>query len=211
MIKALVIGSIALLLTGCAARSRDRVDLGFLEGYARNAENGLTRSRAVNGIRTTVSLVPPVVGALREWKRSTDTCGPALDQLIDQHNDQLSFVLNLAADGEHAQGDVMYAGVTDLESYKQQAFNLNFSWDQYVELRCGDQRYAPVLSTLENTYGLTHDRNVVLVFAPPTTGDSAFYASETLDLVVHDAWFGTGSQHFKFQRADLQKVPAPTL
>jgi hypothetical protein len=211
MRKTAFIGLIVLIFAGCVARTRDHVDLGFLEGYTRKAENGLTRARTVNGIRTTVSLIPPAIGALRELKGATDSCGPGLAQLIALHDDQLSFVLNLAADGEHAQGDVMYAGVNDAESYKRQAFNLNFSWDQYVELRCGDQRYVPVLSTLENTYGLTQDRNVILVFAPPLASDSAFYASETLDLVVHDEWFGTGSQHFKFQRADLQKVPAPTI
>ncbi|MBS1581097.1 MAG: hypothetical protein JST66_02750 [Bacteroidetes bacterium] len=133
------------------------------------------------------------------------------DKALQAHGQQLCFVLNLAPDTTHFKGDVMYAGVRNVEEFKEQAYALNFLWEEHVELHCGESIYRPVLSTLENTYGLSKDRNVVLVFAPPTLTDSSFFGSETLDLVVDDDQLGTGTQHFKFQRADLRNVPRPMI
>jgi hypothetical protein len=187
------------------------VDLPFLEQYAREPGNGLIADHTTNGIHTTVRLVPGAIGALREDLTAKDSCHARLKELLDFHDKQLCFVLNLAPDTAHYKGDVMYAGVRTVEEFKEQAFALNFSWADEVELHCDSEVYRPVLSTLENTYSLTKDRNVVLVFSPESRTDSAFFHSKDLELVVHDNWLGTGLQHFKFHRVDLQKVPAPTV
>lgn len=191
-----------VLLTSCS----NEVPTGIsqLQEYVAEPGNGLIRSRTVEGIRTTVSLYPPELNALREAKSSA--IGHELVELIEQHAGQFYFVVNLATDGVARTGDVMYTGVRDVEAFKQQAYDLNFAWEDMVSLRCGDATYRPVLSTLENTYGLTKDRNVVLVFTPPGKDDPDFFSSPFIELEITNDLFGTGVQHFKFRRSDLQKV-----
>lgn len=206
---------IILLLTLCTSCMwTDRpMGLAALEAYARMPEHGLVRGRTVNGITTTVRLQPPAIGALREHASMgpTGRADSSFNELLERHGQQLCFVLNLAPDSVHFNGDVMYAGVRNVNEFKEQAYALNFSWEERVELHCGAATYHPVLSTLENTYGLSKDRNVVLVFAPTAAMDNDFFGSETLELVVDDDQLGTGTQHFKFQRADLRNVPRPTI
>jgi len=195
-----------LLLCGCH-NGPGMLDLPGMLAYANDPGNGLIRSRDVQGIRTTVRLIPPQLEALRERTASiTD-----LDQAMIQQGKQLCFLVNLGPDGHHFKGDVMYSGVRNKEDFMQQAYDLNFNWEAMVTLRCGNRSYAPVLSSLENTYSLTKDRNVMLVFVPETSGDSAFYGSDQLELVIADEHLGTGIQHFTFDRAALRKVPQPTV
>jgi hypothetical protein len=197
---------VLLLLCGCSNTSAP-LGLNEMTIYANAPENGLVRSRDVQGIRTTVRLIPPQLEALRDRATNAADLGLALKQ----QDQQLCFLVNLGPDGTHFKGDVMYSGVRSKEDFLQQAYDLNFNWEAMVTLRCGDRTYAPVLSSLENTYSLTKDRNVMLVFVPEATGDPAFYGSEQLELVIADEHLGTGIQHFTFDRAALRKVPQPTV
>ncbi|MBK9288487.1 MAG: hypothetical protein IPN38_12575 [Flavobacteriales bacterium] len=199
---------LALVLLFCrCSDSAKPLRLNEMLAYANAPENGLVRSRDVQGIRTTVRLIPPQLEALRD--RVTNATD--LDSAVKEQDRQLCFLVNLGPDGKHFNGDVMYSGAQSKEEFLQQAYDLNFNWEAMVSLRCGGRTYAPVLSSLENTYSLTKDRNVMLVFVPETSGDPAFYGSEQLELVIADEHLGTGIQHFTFDRAALRKVPQPTV
>ncbi|MBL8001163.1 MAG: hypothetical protein JNL05_04295 [Flavobacteriales bacterium] len=182
-----------LLGSGCAHAPLSADELAT---YAADPEHGLLRKRTVSGITTTVRLVPPALAAQRMH----------LGQGEDMRK-QLTVVVNIAPDMESYKGDVMRAGATDRVELFQQAFDLNFNWEEMIELRCGSRSYAPVLSTLENTYGLSRDRNVVLVFVPEHADDRAFYDSPEIELVLTDHVLGTGIQHFRFERKALLNVP----
>lgn len=182
-----------------------------MKQYVSEPENGLVRSRTVEGIVTTVSLIPGNMNALREAGNKSDSCSTLLADLQAQYAGQLYFVVNLATDGERRTGDVMYTGVYNVESFKQQAYDLNFTWDEMVQLQCGPNTYRPVLSSFENTYGLTKDRNVIIVFAPQNTNDTDFFSSEFIDLEINNDLFGTGVQHFKFRRSDLERIQNTTV
>ncbi|MDQ3102135.1 MAG: hypothetical protein M3R08_12160, partial [Bacteroidota bacterium] len=109
---------------------------------------------------------------MRAFKnQSNDSCGSSLEELQTRYRQQLSFLINVAPDGNYVQGDIMYRGVDDVASFKKQAYELNFLWEQTLELRCGSARYKPVLSTLENTYSLSQDRNILVVFVPEDKND----------------------------------------
>lgn len=197
------------LLFGACSKELPRNVLGLQE-YVAEPENGLVRSRTVEGIITTVKLIPPELNALREAGNITDSCSTKLTELKTQYASQLYFVVNLASDGEKHTGDVMYTGVYDVEAFKQQAYDLNFAWDEMVKLRCGSTTYKPALSALENTYGLTKDRNVVIVFTPEGNEDLDFFSSQFIELEITNDLFGTGVQHFKFRRSDLERIQRPT-
>lgn len=211
MKRDLLILAVVALLTACQASGPEPVDMAFLERYVRDPKNGLERTREVAGFRSTVRLLPPGLGALRKHNAAPDSCGPALHDLVRDQKKQLSFILNIAPDGETITGDVMYADVSSVEAFKERAYDLNFPLEDRIELRCGTKLYTPVLSTLENTYGITKDRNLIIVFVPSEADDTVFYTSEYMDLVVRDHWFGTGTQHFKFLRTDLKRTPEPSV
>jgi len=189
------------LVIGCTTKGMPGSERSLQDGSSTGG-NGLIRARTANGIRTTVRLQPP------EAQQGAQANESNADSLANgarrtSPGDQLTFVINLATDGEHRKGDVMHAGVRDVADLIEQAYLLNFSWEEEVVLRCGDNSYRPVLSTLENTYGLTPDRNVVLVFAPDRENDTAFHSSPNLDLILNCGQLGTGIQHFKFNRTSL--------
>jgi hypothetical protein len=189
---------------GCNMDGHRFKSTGDMETFVKDPDNGLLRSREVNGIKTTVSILPQDLMERRDMERGAGKAASASVPRATQFKDQLTFIVNLAT-AQAAHGDVMYAGILDMGSYLERAHALNFEMEQHVTLRCGTAAFKPVLSTLENTYGLEPDRNIVMVFVPEQCDDQAFYGSETLDLVINDRWFGTGTQHFVFQRADLER------
>lgn len=196
----------ALMLLACGRQHK--VDTAFLTTYAHDPAHGLVCTRSTNGITTTVRIVPAELCALQDLAQ--DSCAGKLPELLAQQRQQLRVIVELAPDTAHFQGDVMTYGSHDLESYLDNAFRLNFGWEEMAELRCGDRVYTPVLSTLENTYGLSKTRNVMLVFAPTAKGDDALSTAKDLDIVLNNTVFSTGIQHFRFSRTDLSNVPQPT-
>lgn len=208
--KCIALSLLLLGSVGCGLHESP-ADITSLERYANDPENGLVRQRTVNGITTSIRILPSELCALREFRMNGDSCASELETLLAQHRGQMSVTLTFAPDGVHSKGDIMYSGVTDRSAFIERALAMNFDWQERVELRCGDVSYHPVLSTMENTYGLTEGRNIVLVFAPNSRTDTALFASPELDLVLHDDHFGTGTQHFKFDRSDIEKVPQPKV
>jgi hypothetical protein len=182
------------------------MDITRLQEYTSAEKNGLCRIRSANGIRTTVTLRPPLLDVLREVGDDTTTTKEAIDELVHAYSTQMSFFVNLALDEETPTNDIMFAGVRDVTGFKEQAYALNFGWSDMALLRCGTRSYRPQLSTLENTYGLTKDRNVLLVFTPTVKDDPDFFTSPFIELEITNHWFGTGTQSFKFRRADMDKV-----
>lgn len=186
-----------------------------LEAYARCADNGLVRSHTANGIITTVQLLPAGLCALREARAMVGADSCALDtayaHALNSHAKQLTLIVNLAPSADAAGSDIMTAGVANEREFIQQAFDLNFNFDLRAELHCDGQRYEPVLSALENTYGLTKDRNITLVFVPTDTADEHLSHSEHIELTIDNDILGTGKQHFLFDRADLDRAPQPTI
>jgi hypothetical protein len=206
--RTLMIMALAGLAFLSACQRPAKVDAAFLSTYGRDPDHGLFGSRTTNGVVTTVRIVPAALCALQEF--NSDSCGPGLLQLLKEQREQLRVIVELAPDTTHFRGDIMTYGSHDLRSYLDNAFQLNFGWEDMAELHCGTRVYKPVLSTLENTYGLTKTRNVMLVFAPAEKGDTEFGTSPDLDIVLDNTVFGTGIQHFRFSRTDLSNVPQPT-
>jgi len=195
--------SLLVILTGCTPAPP--TGAASSNGLWSGSENALTRIRVANGIRTSVTLVPPEQVAELEG----DTWAPdtsAEQTATAAYAKQLYFVVNLATNDTSRKTDVMFNGVRDVTSFKEQAYDLNFGWDQRVKLRCGSHTYTPRLSTLENTYSLTKDRNIIIVFTPDGSDDADFFSSETIELEITNEIFRTGTQRFKFIRADLEKT-----
>ena len=79
--------------------------------------------------------------------------------------------------------------------------------DEFIRLKIGEAIYEPVLINLEEVYGLKDSRNITIVFVPEDASDEAFYNAEEFEFTYDDEIFGTGINHFRFKRSDLNNTP----
>ncbi|MBK9274154.1 MAG: hypothetical protein IPM49_06410 [Flavobacteriales bacterium] len=199
---------LAILLTACTGPSPS-LDGPALQTYAHDVEHGLTKERTVGDIRTRVTLLPAALTAWRALQAADDSCADP-NSVLDAHKRMLTFELAIGPSAD-ARGDVLLAGARNAQEVQQRVYALHFDWASMVELTCGSHRSAPVLSAFENTYGITEHRTVTLAFAPRDSADMDFHTAKEIRLTWDDQVFGTGRQHFLFDRADLEALPPTAL
>lgn len=172
-----------------------------------NPENGLIKSRSINGIKITAKYFPPEYLLYKDLK-TYDEFSPSLkDSLMEWYKFNHTFLLNIALDEENAKDiDVMRYGVRNYEEYKEKFISMNFDLTDYLSLKMKDKKLAPVLTNLENVYGLSNDRNIHVVFS--TDEKTGYDDFEELDLVYNDEIFETGINHFVFHKKDIESTPA---
>ncbi len=128
-------------------------------------------------------------------------------------NQDLNFVLTIAPvkDYNDEYKATMFEKITKFEEYKDRVYNLNFEMDKLVEMSLdgGSIAYAPVLFNTENTYGLTKEIKINIVFAPQKSVQE-FTVAKELDLVFTDEIFETGISHFVFDNHKINNI-SPSL
>jgi hypothetical protein len=173
----------------------DNVDA--LKAFVWNPENGLVKTHAYEEVVWKVKLVP------REMQGS----GMAIEMPNGKEGTgTLHFMVNVSVGNEYQAGDVMMAGVSTYEEYADRMIQLNFRLEERIRLHVGGKELAPVLFHMENTFGLTQDRNIHILFADPVL-EQDLQVLPKLDLVIEDWVFETGISHFVFQEANLEKIP----
>ena len=132
-----------------------------------------------------------------------------VDSLQALYSSSITFILNIAPDMEKLSGpkmgSVMTKGIGNFEDYKARAMTMNFDMSDFVSLKTETAEFTPVIAELENTYDLTQDRNIYLVFSDDKEG--TLKNAEVLTFVFEDEIFNTGTNQFKFTGADLSQCP----
>lgn len=128
---------------------------------------------------------------------------------VKSQNCDLNFVLTIAPvkDYDDEYKATMFEKITKFEEYKDRVYNLNFSIDKLVEMTLDESptTYVPVLFNTENTYGLTKEIKINLVFAPQkNTGE--FKNADKLDIAFADEIFETGINHFVFDNHKINTI-----
>lgn len=197
------------LLSGCAPGAIDSEEALF--AWMHNPDNGLSRQRSTAGLEVSFQYLPP---AYLAWREATgmEQCTPQqFDSLLALYNTGYTFIMTLGPDKEAGETfDVMYAGVHNEAEYNERVQQLNFQIGNYLQLKTAGGSYAPVLSRMENTYGLASHRKIYLVFNTDNPNSDLFTAKE-LDLTFSDELFGTGISHYVFDRAQLTAEPELNL
>lgn len=176
--------------------------------WLNDEDNGLVATKKSNGITIKVKYIPPDYLAYQELQGQSRVKKAKIDSLVESYNKSLTFLMTIGVDGKLKEGDVMFQDVRDYESYKERLYAMNFDVEHLTTLKLGNKTYRPVLSGLENVYGLTESRNITLVFVPEEQKEKVFYASESLQFSFDDEIFNTGINHFTFSREDLDNVPS---
>ena len=189
-----------LLLVGACTQTEVLYDTKAYMSWFSKPEHGWVKKHQVNGLRLKARLLPAEYMACRIWNSTT-----AWDSLLQSYEGSLCLVLSFAPDREYGHsGDVMWKDLNGYEAYVQRSLEMNFNLQNDCELKLNGQAYKPALAHLENTYGLTQDRNLVLVFKAEELEAAA---DEVLEFSYHDHIFGTGSTHFRFDPKKMEQKP----
>lgn len=204
------IGVLALILMcscGDTSLSSYEAYLGWLD----NVDNGLTMTKEAGGITIKVKHLPSNYLAYQDLVNESMVQKTKADSLIESYDKSLTFLLTIGVDGDAKKGDIMYQGVSDYEEYKKRLYEMNFDIENYISLNIAGKKYRPVLSQLENVYGLTDSRNITLVFVPETKEEKSFYEADEIKLTYNDNLFSSGINHFTFNRTDINNSPLFTF
>ena len=101
----------------------------------------------------------------------------------------------------------MYNGINNFLEFSKRADQMNFDMAQYITLKTDHHTYSPVLTTIENTYGMSNKRNIIIVVAVADSVAQDLYSSKQWDLVYEDELFNLGTNHFVFDPKDIKNIP----
>lgn len=171
--------------------------------WVNDCDNGLLISKRVYGLKMELKYLPPAYLAYKD--AAVDKSD--FDSLFNIYNNSYSFLMTIGPDEEKgADFDIMFADVNNYEEYDERVQNLNFNIKEYVCLQTEKKKYLPVLSNLENTYGLDKARTIYLVFTKDNENDDLF-CSGKIDIVFNDELFSTGIHHFVFNKNNIDNIP----
>lgn len=175
-------------------------------GWINDPDNGLVKTRTIEGIRLTVKYLPAEFLALRDAMEETDYSSHVYDSLLGIYRTSHTFLLSIASEKDEHNVDPMYKGLESLPEYKERALTMNFNMDSYVSIRTPSEEYRPVLTSMENTYSLKAQRNIYIVFTDDSEENNLMKEQE-LDFIFNDEIFQTGINHFVFRQKDLANTP----
>ena len=163
-------------------------------------ENGFKISKSVNKVLVSVIYTPPEYVALKEMESNGFKEQSKYDSLLKLSKLSASFIMILGPDeSKDNKDDIMYKDLKNFKEYVERAMTLNFDLENKVKLTVETADYAPVLSSLENTYGLSKDRKINFVFTPMNKKDELEKAKD-FDFVYSDETFDVGILHFEFNK-----------
>lgn len=202
----------ALLLFISACSQKKPVSYEEYMGWMGIPENGMVKSHSVNGLEIKVKFLPAEYLAYQELKNEKIILPAKRDSLLAFYSRSLTFLMVIGPDeAKKTEGDVMMKGVKSYEEFAQKAMTMNFDMSQYVTLKTKEGEFKPVLSNMENVYGLSKSRNILFVFAPIELKDTAFLHSNEYDFVYEDQLFQIGINHFVFKKGDIDNRPLLAL
>lgn len=189
---------IYLIFSGCTPKVST---LGEYTQWLQDSENGCITARKINGLTVSLCYLPYPYLALRDMRKYSLTTQANYDSLINRYKYNLEFLMTIKTnDGT----DVMYKGVSDLAGYSDRQAALNFNIENKLLLHSKTKSYRPVLASLENTYGLSKDIKVNIVFSPSASKEELFTAS-TFDVEYTDETFDLGTMHSFFEKENIHK------
>ena len=194
---------VALLTNSCNQGFQSATDM---FQWINDPDNGLVKTKTINGIEIELKFLPPEFLTYREVKRLNNYSEEYVDSLLNYYRNSYSFLLKIGPDEKNQDQDIMLKGVTSIEEFNIRAQKLNFEIGEYVSLTADNIEYEPVLSNMENVYGMHSHRNIYLVFSPNDNNMSLLEAKK-LDIRFNDELFETGISHFVYIKKNINNIP----
>lgn len=200
-----IILSISILITVFSCNNKATVSFNELVKWINDKDNGLIKESSIQGLKITLKYLPAQYLALREVE--TNMSGQDFDSLLSVYKWSHSFLMILGPDEDKGeQFDIMYLNTSGYDDYTQRVYDMNFNIKNYISLKTPQKKYSPVMTNLENVYGLNKSRNIYVVFTPQKENEDMLSA-ENLDFIFNDEIFNTGIHHFIFDKKDIENIP----
>lgn len=205
MIKTIVRLFLIACLFACSAKKPGTAEEYF--HYLDSETSGLSKLKYVNGLALKVKYLAPDYLCHRELIHQSYTLHKK-DSISAFYAQSLCFMLTLGTDErKEKQGDVMYHNITTFREYVSRSMAMNFDMQQYITVKADGEEYIPVLSSMENTYGMDNKRSILLVFVPKTKADRKLFTASKIDFIYDDQLFELGINHFLFERESFNNLP----
>lgn len=166
------------------------------------------KSKTVNGLELSVKYLPPDFLAYKELSEK-EYSRDQVDSLVNYYSNSYSFLLTIsplpAKDGTRP--DLLYYNLGSVEEYNVRLKELTFNFNEYVYLETQYGKHPPILNVFENTYGITPDRTIYLVFNKYEQVRSETKEITDFNIVFNDKLFVTGISYFNFKAQELNNVP----
>ncbi|HSZ71427.1 MAG TPA: hypothetical protein VK750_02045 [Cytophagaceae bacterium] len=204
---------ILLVFTSCSFLHKD-LDWNDYVKYINDADHGLVKKKYINHLEFTMQYLPPEYLVHRELNGDTSYTVTERDSILNLYNHNLTFVLSIQPDereGESPIEDVLFYNIKDKDEYTFRMMHLNFDIKDEVTLSCDSSAvYSPVITNMENNYGLSKGRKITLVFTPLKSKEE-FLKAKQITLNWNDEVFETGRQYFSFDASELFSIPGLKL
>lgn len=160
------------------------------------AENGYIKSKEAGGVKVSLLYMPAnyLIGLDKNYKTE--------DTTINAYEHTYTFLLSFTPNQKIKNGSIMTLNVTDYEGYKERVYDMNFEFKSKIFVKTKTGNIYPVLADMENTYGLTQERKIHLVFPK-----NEIVKEEEIDIIFDDDVFDTGRHHFVYTKKKLEEVP----
>jgi len=180
--------------------------------WLNDQNNGLVKTKYVNGLELTIKYLPAEYLAFQDLKNEMSFTENNKDSLVKFYEKSMTFLMSIGPDERKQQGgDIMFQGVRNYKEYSKRVYTMNFDMEQFITLKTDKREFCPVLSNLENVYGLAAKRNIIFVFVPSKNNPKDLLGTEKYDFVYEDELFGLGTNHFVFYKRDINNLPKITF
>lgn len=205
------ISTLLLLMVMVLSCRNDFDSMEALNTWINNPENGMTVCRYSGDKILAVRYVPASLSAYKDIKDLTERNRSIIDSVNALYANSRTFLLTIKYK-ENAPYDPAYEEISNYGELCARKQRMHFSFDHYITLITAEgNEYKPVLTHMEETYGLQKYRNIHLVFSPQNEQQMDILKSDKLDIVFDDRLFNTGIHHFVFKKKYMDDQIAMNL
>lgn len=164
--------------------------------YVLDSDNGLIQKRESNGLDLQVYYKPTGLLVAQELEGKQDSA--VYNELYAKYGNYAYFILDLSNDDKNA---LYQSGSYDRFSENLQT--LAFRMDQYANLTTSKMDTIPVGDFIyPRMYGMSNAATVMFVF-----NTEKLFEADWVDFNLSEFGMGAGNQQFRFEVADIEKVP----
>ncbi len=192
---------VLIVLPGCSSHAVH--DVQSYQRWLAEKGNPCKVSRQVGDMVISMKYLPPEFLALKDQEASGGRL--SYDSLFSNYKHSVAFLMSFESSHGQDGEDVMYKDLRSYKEYLERNMTLNFDLESRVQLKGDFGSCYPVLSSMENTYGLSKGRDVYLVFSSQEK-DYDLYRQNQWDLVYEDDVYQTGILHFTFNYPEIKST-----
>jgi hypothetical protein len=166
-------------------------------GWVETEENGLKKTKEMDGINYTVYYIPKEAMVLRELSdtASQQEWNAALEAKGNMQYFKL--VCNLT----HSNQDILKYNLYDETEYYARTNYLAFGIDKDVYLLNGNDRLPCRIHQYTPSYGISPKAEILFAFDASASGE------ENITFVLEDQLFGSGMLQFEFTAEHIKNIP----